>query len=176
MRRRVRAVYNYDGPGFDQQVLGSGGYREISSRVRTFVPQTSIVGMLLEHEESYTIVRSRQIGLMQHDLDSWEVERNHFCHLDHVTNTSRVIDRAVKQWVAELPPARREQVIDTIYQIVSETNARTMRELGESWFENARRILRSVRNLDEPTRRMISQTLWLFLQTAKREASRHGEN
>ena len=35
---RIRTVYNYDGPGFDQTVLARDGYRHIRERVRTYVP------------------------------------------------------------------------------------------------------------------------------------------
>ena len=63
LRERVRAVHNHDGPGFQTQILREPGYREVLPKVRTFVPQSSVVGMLLEHEEPYTVVKSRQVSL-----------------------------------------------------------------------------------------------------------------
>ena len=74
VQARLEAVYNNDGPGFCAGALDETGYAAVRERIRTFVPQTSIVGMLLDHEERYTVVRSRQVGLLQHDPFSWQVE------------------------------------------------------------------------------------------------------
>ena len=52
LQERIAAVYNNDGPGFDAEVIALPGYQRICARVQTFVPQSSIVGMLLEHEEA----------------------------------------------------------------------------------------------------------------------------
>ncbi|MBQ5777271.1 MAG: DUF2974 domain-containing protein, partial [Oscillospiraceae bacterium] len=58
VQNRIAAVENFDGPGFDARVLSDPGYVAIRERVRTFVPKSSVVGMLLSHEEEYTIVDS----------------------------------------------------------------------------------------------------------------------
>ena len=66
-QERSLSVHNHDGPGFHSAMLRDPGYREILERVRTFVPQSSVVGMLLEHEEPYTVVKSRQLSLLQQE-------------------------------------------------------------------------------------------------------------
>ena len=58
LRDRIGAVYSYDSPGFTQRVLSATGYQELLPRIRSYVPQSSVVGMLLEHEEPYTVVKS----------------------------------------------------------------------------------------------------------------------
>ena len=64
LQERILSVHNHDGPGFHSSMLRDPGYRAILPRVRTFVPQSSVVGMLLEHEEPYTVVKSRQLSLL----------------------------------------------------------------------------------------------------------------
>ena len=56
-------------------------YQQMIPRIHTIVPQSSVIGMLLEHEEPYAVVESKQVGLMQHDATSWEVFRNHFVYV-----------------------------------------------------------------------------------------------
>ena len=63
VQNRIEIVYNFDGPGFDEKVLQKDGYKRICNKVNTFVPQSSVVGMLLNHEERYIIVHSTQLGL-----------------------------------------------------------------------------------------------------------------
>lgn len=165
---RIDRVYNYDGPGFDDKVLDAEGYRKICERVRTFVPQSSIVGMLLGHKEKYTIVHSAQaIGPWQHDTYSWEVLRNHFVCLESVDQGSRILDYTLKAWIADLDYEQREQFVNVIYDILTETDAFTLRDLGENWFSSAAIVLKSVKNLDEPTRRAVSEALSLLMKSAK---------
>ena len=57
---RILGIYNNDGPGFSEYMMGDPGYRAIGPLIHTFVPQSSIIGMLMDHEEPYTIIKSRR--------------------------------------------------------------------------------------------------------------------
>lgn len=166
-QERIASVSNHDGPGFDASLLEQPGYQRIKQRIRTFVPQTSVIGMLLGHEEEYTVIHSTQNGLMQHDLYSWEVGRNGFITLEHVDNSSRFIDRTIKDWVAKLPAEKREKFFDALFEILSRTDAKTVQELTASWFKNARVISQSLKDVDEPTKELILEVLKSLLRAAK---------
>lgn len=167
VRERITGVYNFDGPGFDASVLSQNGYAAIRERIRTFVPQSSVVGMMLEHEEEYLIVSSKQIGLLQHDLYSWEVMGNDLIYLETVTNSSKFIDRTLKNWVSKMEPDQREQVIDAVYGVLKSTDAKTIKELSNKWYKNAQSVVKSLTSLDEPMKQVVSQTLFLLLSSAK---------
>lgn len=170
IQARIQAVYNYDGPGFEQAILRMANYQAVSDRVNTFVPQSSIVGMLLEHEEKYTIVHSTQkTGIWQHDVYSWQVQREHFSYLETVTNSSRFINSTLKAWLAQMNYTQREQFVDTCYVLLTQTNALTLNDLSGNWFANAKVILKSVKGLDDDARRMVVQALRLLMRCTKNE-------
>ncbi len=148
-------------------MLESDGYKRICERVRTFVPQSSVVGMLLEHEEKYTIVRSTNSNIWQHDTYSWEVGRGGFTELESVTNGSRFLDYTIKAWMASLEPARRERFVDAVYSILLDTNVTTVRELTQNKLATFRKVFSSVRRLDEQTRKDLTHTVKLFAKSAK---------
>jgi hypothetical protein len=166
-RRRIIEIYNNDGPGFHRQVIESDGFRDIQSRVRSFVPQSSVVGMLLEHREEYTVIKSSQIGIMQHDLYSWEVTHNDMVRLDRVTQESRFVDQTLREWINGLDSERRRQFADTLYTILSAAQAKSIPELTTDWFKSAGRILRSIKNIDDSTRTLMSKTLAALLHAAR---------
>ena len=175
MQDRLAAVYNFDGPGFVPQVLASAAYQRICGRITTFVPQSSIVGMLLEHEEQYIIVHSGQKSqVMQHDPSSWAVERDHLYPLDHVTNSSRFIDHTLKSWLADMSAAQREKFVDVLYAVLAKTNVRTIREMDEKWFACGVSILSSLGEMDEETRKIITESLSLLLRDAKETIGKMG--
>ena len=167
MQRRIGTVYNFDGPGFDRTVLTQEGYRRVCDRIQTYVPQSSVVGMLLGHEERYTIVHSEQTFLQQHDTYSWEVQRKGFHCVDTVDNSSRFVDYTLKAWLAEMTPAQREQFVDAIYEVMRQTNARTLRQINENWFASATSMLHSAKNMDEETRRAVTHALGLLVRAAR---------
>lgn len=167
-RARIVHVFNFDGPGFAADIIQHPTYREMRSLMSTYVPQSSIVGLLLEHEEDFTIVKSsRRLNLLQHNIYYWAVDRNRLQYLDRVTSSSRFINRTLKGWLADLDVAQRESVIDAIYTAFSETNAQTLRDLDETWFKSALRIFASLGDLDEETRKLIYTALSILFKNLK---------
>lgn len=129
IKARIPAVYNYDGPGFSRTVLDSAGYQSVLSLVRTYVPQSSVVGMLLGHEEPYTVIRSSEKGLMQHDLYSWEIRKGDFVVLKDITEGSCLVEHTIKHWIYGLTPREREAFVDTLYEIFLSSGATRTGEL-----------------------------------------------
>ena len=166
-RRRIVAVYNNDGPGFSGAFLDSDGYRAIRDRVRIIVPDTSIIGMLLEHAGVYTVVRSSKSGFRQHDGFSWEVRGNAFVTADDRTDESKFIDRTLKGWLTELSDEDREAFIDAVYGILLSASAETLAELRADR-EALRKILRGF----TPERRRVIRRMLIDLIAAGQRVRR----
>ena len=166
IQERIERVYNFDGPGFDEKILNQPGYEAICPKVRTFVPQSSVVGMLLGHEEQYTVVHSQETGLTQHNLYTWDVERETLKYLDTVTRGSRFIDRTLKDWLAAMSTEQRAVLVDTVYEAMQKTGARTVPEIKAKWFGTTRAVIHAARSLPEDDRKMLLETLRLLMQSA----------
>ena len=130
-RDRIQDVWSFDGPGFNPYLLSRPGYQELLTRIHSFVPKSSVVGLLLAHEEPHTVVESDQKGLFQHDLYSWQVLGPGFVRTEEVDAGSRRIDRALKDWLAGLTNQQRETVADTLYELLSSGDAKTVQEALE---------------------------------------------
>ena len=167
IKDRIIKVYNNDGPGFCEDVIKSPEYQEILERVHTFIPQSSIIGRLMNHEEEITVLESTQKGIMQHDLYSWVLEGTKFIVAEQLTNSSEFIDKTIKEWLECVTPEKREQVIDVVFEIVSKTDAETMKELKSNLFVNAREMMKSYKNLDDETKEMVTQTLSALFKATK---------
>lgn len=163
---RLLAVYNNDGPGFSGDLLRRPGSRRIADRVHTFVPQSSIVGMLLEHDEDYLVIRSSGAGPMQHDPYSWEILGPDFVRLESVTQGSRLVDRTLKDWLAGLEPGDRRGFIDSLYEILSSTNAVSLGDLSTGRLKNALAMLEASNRLSREEKARLSHALSLLLASA----------
>ena len=168
IQERIDAVYNYDGPGFFEDVLQSDGYRGICGKIHTFIPQFSVVGMLLGRGEKSSVVHSTENGLHQHDMYSWEMRGPGFVHMGTVTGGSKFVDSALKAWIAEMTPEQFELFADAIYKVMEDTNARTLHQMRENLRETVMSVMRSVGEMDEGTRRAVMECVKLLLINAGR--------
>lgn len=171
VRRRMIAVYNNDGPGFSSHVLSGSVYREMEARIHTFVPQSSVVGMLLEHEEDYTVVRSMQVGIMQHDLYSWEVQGPDFIHLKSTTDGSRFLDSTLKEWVAGMNREERSQFVDTVFSVLESTNADSFSEMRADWAKSAETMLQSLKDMGTENKKQLLLGAVQLLKAAQNNLS-----
>lgn len=166
IQKRIITVYNNDGPGFSDKIIQSDNYQKSKHKIKTFVPQSSIIGMLLAHEENYIVIHSSQLGILQHDIYSWKVTKKGFVCVDSVTNGSKFIDRTLKSWISQMDNNQREKFINTLFMILDKTNAKTINELSSNWYLSAVSILKSISNLDAETNKIIRHTLFLLFKSA----------
>ena len=107
IRKRIDGIWNFDGPGFGTQITAEPVYLEMRPRIHSFIPQSSVVGILLEHDDNATVVQSRRVGVFQHDAFSWNVIGKSFVTLPKEKGSNRRNDRVINQWIRELSPAQR---------------------------------------------------------------------
>ena len=164
---RILSVYNDDGPGFNDDIIESLEYKEMIEKVNTYIPQDSIFGRLLNHEEKYKVVRSIQKGVMQHDIYSWQLLGNKLECLEEVTDGSKFIDKSITNWLQQVDMDTREQVIDIVFQVINTTKVETLAELKKHWFSNARTLLNSYKLIDAESKKMIMETLSALFKIVK---------
>lgn len=166
VKNRIINVYNNDGPGFCEKVIKSREYEEILDRVQTFIPQTSIIGRLLNHEEKTTILKSTETGIMQHDLYSWQVLGDKFVK-DEQTNSSKLIDKTITDWLKAVSPEQREIFIDTFFEILNATGAKTLSEIGSNKVLSIRTMLKTYQDIDQETKEIMLRTLKIFMEIGR---------
>ncbi len=167
LRNRIAGVYCNDSPGYDGTIVTKDHYHLLEGRLHSFVPQSSVVGMMFDHVEDYVVVHSRQIGPLQHDLYSWDVMGPDFVRLSGVKNSSIIWDKTLKEWLARVEPAQREAFVDAIFAILGSTNANSFKEMRHDILKNSGIILKTVKNLDSETKKMVLDTMSLLLHSAQ---------
>ena len=172
IQERILEVFNNDGPGFTKYLMGDPGYLAMVPRIRTYIPQSSVIGMLLEHEEPYTVIRSKTVGLLQHDLYSWEVLGKHFIPMQEITDSSQFVDATIKTWFADMTNQERNQLVDVMFTL-----------LGTGGVDNAIEIFhpRNIKNYlitlssDANMRRILSTEFQGLIEAAKQTRARFDE-
>ena len=128
--RKIDIIYSNDGPGFTESMIDLESYRNILPRIHTIIPESSIVGMLFQHEEEYEVVASTGNGAGQHDVMSWEVMGPVLVHLNKVNEKAILLDKTLKSWIYGMDEAQRESFVDTLFGILDEADIRTVDDLA----------------------------------------------
>ncbi len=165
VKPRIEQVFCNDGPGFYEGMLDKPAYRKMRPLIRYFVPQGTVVGVLLEHTPTYTVVKSRHIGLWQHDGMSWEVMGNSLVHLEDVTGSSKRTDRRLREFLKKMNTEQRTQFVGALYQIMTANRSLTLTELVK------RKRMKGTRKLAllDPQVRQAIRTLFTVLVESNRK-------
>jgi len=170
VQERIVGVYNNDGPGFAYDMSATAGHRRVADRIHTIVPQSSIVGMLMEHEKAVQVVYSTAEGIMQHDGFTWEVKGIKFIHLDDFSREGKLLDETIESWSEELGAGQREELANAIYEVLSATGAETLSELSGDKLKSAVTMLKSYKNLDSASRKTLSEAVRLLIWLGTKNA------
>ncbi|MBM7871451.1 hypothetical protein JOC70_002951 [Clostridium pascui] len=167
-RKRILGVYNNDGPGFQAKIIQSEGYQSVLSRIKTIIPKSAVVGMLLEHGEEYAVVNSHAIGIMQHNPFSWEVKGNYFVYEKGLTKSSLNFNSVVRAWLNNLSIEERGQFVDALFQILQAAGAKTLFELSKERLKTIDIMIKTFKNMDPVTKQILKQTVEsLFVESEK---------
>ena len=164
---KVDAIYCYDAPGLNKAIIETEGYQRIAHLVHRFVPQGSIVGMMLEVPEPATIVKSRAFGgFAQHDAFTWMVEKDGFVTLDQTSPDSQQTDETLKQWVRETSADERKKFFDTFFGIFLDAGITSINDLMNlKKFSKIKEIFQNAQDLDPTEREMLERLAKQLIDT-----------
>ena len=91
LKKRIVGVYQNDAPGFPKHFYDRYDYQQIKDKIFSFTPQSSIIGRLLGQDIQPIIVASKNSGIKQHQVSSWNIVDDHFEYVDSYESSSDFI-------------------------------------------------------------------------------------
>lgn len=165
VQQQILEVYNHDGPGFTKYMMGDPGYLAMVPRIKTYIPQSSVIGMLLEHEEPYTVIRSKSVSILQHDPYSWELLGREFITMEEITEESRFVDAALKRWFADMTNQERNQLVDVMFTLLGTGSVENVFDIIHP--KNIRTYLKTLSS-DDHIRKILSEEFQGLIEAAKK--------
>ena len=159
---RIIKVVNYDGPGFDKDFIDNIENKDFIKNIYTYIPQDSIIGRILEHEEGFRVVESTQKGIFQHDIYSWQVKGRQMIKLKEASKSSNVMNETMKTWLINTTVEQRRVFFDTVFDIFNSTSASKLSEISIAWKTSMPKIVESYKGLTEEERKNIIEMIKLF--------------
>lgn len=165
IRRRVNAIYNYDGPHFRSEILDSRNYFGIIDRVYKFIPKSSVIGIMLEREHRYKVIKSKAIGGMsQHNPYTWLVEKDRFAEGKQIDTKSLKLNELISEAAKTMSNDEIEIVGNSIFGIIERSELSTTEELLKGGRKTLSAMLKAIRDMDEATRDKTKNILKDFIK------------
>lgn len=172
IQKRINKIFNNDGPGFTEDFVNKRDYLNTLPKIKTYLPETSIIGMLLTLKSEYQVIKSDSIGIWQHDTLTWQVEGTKFVTLKEVDETSSKLRTTITSWLEKVDRKEREVFINTLYQVLEKSHIETVEELTKLKLRTIPNLLRNFTKLEEETRKIMIATLKELMKEANKNFDR----
>lgn len=166
VKERITEVYDNDGPGFSKAFLEEDGFKEISPRIIRIIPESSVIGMLLEPPVQPRIVASAKKGVFQHDGFSWQVMGPAFVSKQEMNKRAESFNNTLRKWIDGMDSAQRDALIDDLFSVLEATGAQTLTQVQDGGLKNVKIMLRQIEALNPKSREIVEELLKSLFSSA----------
>ena len=130
------------------------------------LPHSSLVGMIFEQSMNYRVVKSKALGLLQHDPFSWQVKYGRFVDTGQVFEGQKFMNDTLNEWILSLDEEQLRTFVETLYQIISATEKDNLIDFSTDWQASINSMVSAVKEVDEQTKSMIKETVFALVNLA----------
>ena len=171
LQEKISAVFAYDAPGLQAHLTETTGYQDVIPKIHRFVPQGSVIGMMLEVPDTPTVVKSTALGgIAQHNTFSWLTEGTHFVQVETISSESLQIKDALKEWMDSVPDEELELYFNLFFGTILESGINSINDLSSTGaIEHIHQLVSQAQTL-EPQQVEILRNLTQLLLDARFQA------
>ena len=162
---RIVDIFCFDSPGLYRSVLETKGYQNIVPLAMRYIPQDSLVGLMLESEVPYVIVKSNATGAMQHSAMTWEIEDGQFIKMEKLTKNSQLNDQTFKKWTESVSDEELELFWNVFFELLFNAGIDTVNDLYGQFMHYVQEFLKAAGNMDEEKRELLTRIALLLVST-----------
>ena len=125
-KNTLEAVFSFDGPNFTSSFYDHV-YDEMKTLIYEYAPHESIIGRLISDRKKI-IVLSTAKGIFQHDGYTWEIEDDHFVHMENYTAKSDKIAKVTNTVLKDVNIESRQVFVNTLFDLLDKVNITEFRD------------------------------------------------
>ncbi len=157
-KAKIVEIQSFDSPGFTKEFIESEKHLATEEKIVKFIPEESMVGLLLNNRDNYRIIKSEGSGIMQHDPFLWQIENYDFVNGEKLYMRSKFFDSTFNNWVYSSEPEQREKFVEALFEMINAANAENATSFVD-WADNLKGnsslIYETLKDLDPETRNLI---------------------
>ena len=162
---RIVDIFCFDSPGLYRSVLETKGYQNIVPLAMRYIPQDALVGLILESEVPYVIVKSNAVGAMQHSAMTWGIEDGQFIKVEKLTKNSLLNDQMFKKWTESVSDEELELFWNVFFELLFTVGIETVNDVYGQFMHYVQEFLKAAGKMDEEKRELLTRVALLLVST-----------
>lgn len=159
---RIENIYNFDGPGFNHEAMESDQFKTIKPKISKFIPESSIVGRLLENTVEPVVIKSTELGIMQHDPLSWQMEGKQFITCDFPDKISNLFDETMTTWLGEMSFDERKVFVDELFSVFEASGCENLSMLTKVGVKGTKAMISRMREIRNDSGARVKTLMKMF--------------
>ena len=163
IKPKIKRIVSFDGPGLKDEQFNSKHYRSIDKKVELIVPDSCLIGILLNHRKNQTVIKSSMIGPMAHSFNYWDVDETKFIP-SKLTKGSKETERIINEWLAKYNDKEREFLVKEMFSVFDRAHIESLTDIKLSNIGKIKAFIDESKKLDAEAQVML-KTLTEFFMT-----------
>lgn len=159
---RIESIYNFDGPGFNHEAMESEQFKTIRPKITKIIPEGSIVGRLLENTVEPIVVKSTELGILQHDPLSWQMEGKQFETCMSTDMISDLFDETMSGWLGEMTFEDRKVFVDELFSVFEASGCENLSMLTQVGVKGTKAMIMRMREIRNESGAKVRTLVKLF--------------
>lgn len=126
VRRKIKEVYSYDGPGLLKKYLNTRKYKKIENRYKHIIPSNSMIGMMLYTKDDL-VIKTKSVGLLSHFAFYWQVDDNNLIQ-DKINKSSLEFHTRLDNWMKKYNDDQKEMFVKEMFDVFKKNNVYSVLE------------------------------------------------
>ena len=167
---KIKGIYSFDGPGLSDQAVGSPKWKAVQPKVHSYIPESSVIGLLLGHTTSPVIVKSDSKSIMQHNPFYWHVLGDSFVRSENTTFSSRFLDGTLHDFLENCTIEQTELLVRTTFEIVQISEAVRVRDIAKGLVVRLPQVKKTISEIPQEDRKVIKEVMRILLGSGGKTA------
>ena len=167
---RISEIYSFDGPGLSDDIFESSHWNTVQPKIHSYIPESSIIGLLLGHCTSPVIVKSDSKTIMQHNPFYWHVLGNAFIRSEDTTFSSRFLDGTLHDFLKSCTLEQKELLVRTTFEVVEVSEAVRVKDIAKGLAVRLPQVKKTISSIPESDRKVIGEVMRILVGSGGRTA------
>jgi hypothetical protein len=154
-QRKIKKIYNNDGPGLRNKEFASTEYQKIKNKLIHIVPEYSMVGVLLNND-LYTVIKSTSKNVFSHDMATWITDDDKLIP-GKLSKKSKTLEKNILHWINTHSDEEIKNTTNKIFKILEDENIDDTLKLTK--LKNIIKISQKFKNLDQETKKLLIELI-----------------
>ncbi|MBO6000502.1 MAG: DUF2974 domain-containing protein [Spirochaetales bacterium] len=163
-------IYSFDGPGLSDDIIRSDIWKKVSSKIHSYIPESSIIGLLMGHSGTPVIVKSDSKTIMQHNPFYWHVMGGSFVRSEDTTLSSQFLDETLHEFLSDCTLEQKEILVKTTFEIVQVSEAVRVRDIPKGLAMRIPKVKKTISSISKEDREVVGEVLRILAGSGSRTA------